>query len=103
MDIQFNGANCVVISGKQARLVVDDNLAALGAKAVSKDGDVTTIAPRERRLLSISPENMKFPVSLFMASRPVRTLMRRVSAPQQCTSSCWMTRMCSSLATSILS
>lgn len=40
MDIQFNGANCVVISGKQARLVVDDNLAALGAKAVSKDGDV---------------------------------------------------------------
>src|SRR5688572_17452577 len=40
MDVQFYGANCVVISGKQARLVIDDNLAELGAKSVSKEGDV---------------------------------------------------------------
>src|SRR2546425_4551823 len=40
MDIQWYGANCVVIAGKQARLVVDDNLAELGAKAVTKDGDI---------------------------------------------------------------
>lgn len=40
MDVQFYGANCVVISGKQARLVIDDNLAELGAKGASKDGDV---------------------------------------------------------------
>lgn len=40
MDLQFYGANCVVISGKQSRLVIDDNLADLGAKTVSKEGDV---------------------------------------------------------------
>ncbi|HEV2403536.1 MAG TPA: MBL fold metallo-hydrolase [Candidatus Saccharimonadales bacterium] len=40
MDIQFYGANCLVMTNKQARLVVDDNLADLGAKTVSKNGDV---------------------------------------------------------------
>lgn len=40
MDIQFYGANCLVLSGKQARLVVDDNLSALGAKSVLRDGDI---------------------------------------------------------------
>lgn len=40
MDIQFYGANCVTLSGKQARLVVDDNLAALGAKSIVKEGDI---------------------------------------------------------------
>lgn len=41
MDIQFYGANCVVITTKQVRLVFDDNLSELGAKAVTKDGDVS--------------------------------------------------------------
>jgi L-ascorbate metabolism protein UlaG (beta-lactamase superfamily) len=40
MDVQFYGANCVVITGKQARLVVDDNLIGLGAKSVVKAGDI---------------------------------------------------------------
>src|SRR5688500_13492683 len=40
MDVQFYGANCIVISGKQARVVIDDNLEELGAKTVSKEGDV---------------------------------------------------------------
>ena len=40
MDIQFYGANCVVLSSKQTRLVIDDNLASLGAKSVTKDGDI---------------------------------------------------------------
>ena len=40
MDIQFYGANCLVVSSKQARLVIDDNLADLGAKSVSKEGDI---------------------------------------------------------------
>jgi L-ascorbate metabolism protein UlaG (beta-lactamase superfamily) len=40
MDIQFYGANCVVLSTKGARVVVDDNLAELGAKTVAKAGDV---------------------------------------------------------------
>lgn len=40
MDIQFYGANCIVLANKQARIVVDDNLAALGGKSVAKDGDI---------------------------------------------------------------
>lgn len=40
MDIQFYGANCLVLNTKQARVVVDDNLASLGAKGVTKAGDI---------------------------------------------------------------
>jgi len=40
MDIQFYGANCVSIANKQARVVVDDNLAELGGKSILKEGDI---------------------------------------------------------------
>lgn len=40
MDVQFYGANCVGITYKGTRLIVDDNLADLGAKSVVKPGDI---------------------------------------------------------------
>jgi L-ascorbate metabolism protein UlaG (beta-lactamase superfamily) len=40
MDIQFYGANCVALSVGGARIVVDDTLAEVGGKSVSKPGDV---------------------------------------------------------------
>ncbi len=40
MDVQFYGANCVSVSLKGARIVIDDNLAALGAKNVIKPDDI---------------------------------------------------------------
>lgn len=40
MDIQFHGANCITIQTKKARIVVDDNLVDLGAKAVTKNDDI---------------------------------------------------------------
>lgn len=40
MDLQFYGANCLVVSAKNARVVVDDNLADLGGKSVVKSGDI---------------------------------------------------------------
>jgi len=40
MDIQFYGANCLVLSNKQTRVVVDDTLAELGGKSITKDGDI---------------------------------------------------------------
>src|ERR1700760_2528089 len=40
MDIQFYGANCVLFTTKQGRVVVDDNLAELGAKGITKSGDI---------------------------------------------------------------
>ncbi|HSX35043.1 MAG TPA: MBL fold metallo-hydrolase [Candidatus Saccharimonadales bacterium] len=41
MDMQFYGANCIVIGSKQGRIVIDDNLADLGGKSVAKEGDIT--------------------------------------------------------------
>lgn len=40
MDLQYNGANCVVLSSKGVRVVIDDNLTELGAKAVTKPEDI---------------------------------------------------------------
>lgn len=40
MDLQFHGANCITLTTKQARLIIDDNLADLGAKSAAKDGDI---------------------------------------------------------------
>lgn len=40
MDIQFYGANCFTLGTKQARAIVDDNLADLGAKTATKAGDI---------------------------------------------------------------
>src|SRR5580704_4458919 len=41
MDMQLYGANCIVLSNKHNRLVIDDNLTSLGAKGVGKDGDIS--------------------------------------------------------------
>jgi L-ascorbate metabolism protein UlaG (beta-lactamase superfamily) len=40
MDIQSYGANCITFASKQARIVIDDNLEDLGAKSVTKAGDI---------------------------------------------------------------
>lgn len=40
MDIQFFGANCIGVTHKGARIVIDDNLADLGGKTVHKADDV---------------------------------------------------------------
>ncbi len=40
MDLQFYGANCVKITGKKATVTIDDNLAELGLKSVTKAGDI---------------------------------------------------------------
>lgn len=40
MDIQYYGANCCVLTTKGIRVVVDDNLAELGLKSISKPDDI---------------------------------------------------------------
>lgn len=40
MELQFYGANCVRLSNKKASIVIDDNLADLGLKSVTKAGDI---------------------------------------------------------------
>ncbi len=40
MEIQFYGGNCVRLTTKKATIVIDDNLADLGLKAVTKPDDI---------------------------------------------------------------
>jgi hypothetical protein len=40
MDLQYYGANCLTFSSKGIRIVIDDNLASLGAKSITKADDV---------------------------------------------------------------
>lgn len=39
MDLQFYGANCISVTHKGSRIIIDDNLADLGAKSVTKPDD----------------------------------------------------------------
>lgn len=40
MELQYYGANCVRIAGKKAVVTIDDNLADVGLKPVTKPGDI---------------------------------------------------------------
>jgi len=40
MDLQFYGANCLSVAHKGSRIIIDDNLADLGAKSITKADDV---------------------------------------------------------------
>ena len=40
MDIQFYGANCISVTHKSGRIIIDDNLVDLGAKSITKADDV---------------------------------------------------------------
>jgi L-ascorbate metabolism protein UlaG (beta-lactamase superfamily) len=58
MDIQYHGSNCVTLTGKGVRLVVDDFMADYGLKPVAKDGDILLFTaahkpPIARSLLTV--------------------------------------------------
>lgn len=40
MDLQYYGANCLVFSTKGVRVVIDDNLADMGGRSITKPGDI---------------------------------------------------------------
>lgn len=43
MELSYHGANCVKIIAKKATIIVDDNLATLGQKTVTKSDDLTLV------------------------------------------------------------
>lgn len=47
MELQYYGANCLRLSAKKAQIVVDDNLAKLGLKAVTKPSDISLRSSRD--------------------------------------------------------
>jgi L-ascorbate metabolism protein UlaG (beta-lactamase superfamily) len=57
MDIQFFGANCIVINTKQLRITIDDNLAELGANSPTKAGDLVLFTtPTENADPKVEPK-----------------------------------------------
>jgi L-ascorbate metabolism protein UlaG (beta-lactamase superfamily) len=47
MELQYYGANCLRLSAKKAQIVVDDNLAKLGLKPVTKPTDISLRTNKE--------------------------------------------------------
>lgn len=52
MDLQFYGANCLSVSHKGTRLVIDDNLDQLGAKTITRPDDVALCTMHPKSPLS---------------------------------------------------
>ena len=61
MDIQFYGANCLTVTYKGNRLVIDDNLEELGGKSILRNDDVA--------LFTVARPESKVDLKLF-ADRP---------------------------------
>ncbi len=60
MDLQFYGGNCLVLSSKGVRLVIDDNLTELGQKDVIRTDDIAVYTaahgvPKTARLVIDGP------------------------------------------------
>lgn len=62
MELQYFGGNCVRVSAKKASVVVDDNLAALGANAITKPDDIVintnsniVVTSKQGRILIAQP------------------------------------------------
>jgi L-ascorbate metabolism protein UlaG (beta-lactamase superfamily) len=49
MDIQFHGANCVSVSVKQTRIVIDDNLSDLGLSKAIRPDDIALYTSKEEK------------------------------------------------------
>jgi L-ascorbate metabolism protein UlaG (beta-lactamase superfamily) len=58
LELQYFGANCVKLSTKTATLVVDDNLASLGLKPVTKPDDIAVFTSQQTK----SPQSAKLAI-----------------------------------------
>jgi len=64
MEIQFYGADCIAVTYKQTRLIVDDNLKSLGQKTVTKTGDIALYTS------SITEDDMSKSTARIVISTP---------------------------------
>jgi L-ascorbate metabolism protein UlaG (beta-lactamase superfamily) len=92
MDIQFFGANCLVVNTKQLRITVDDNLADLGVTGPTKAGDVVLFTnqsettkieaklvidgPGEYEVAGVSVKGMSMRANMDAAGQKTATLYK---------------------------
>lgn len=62
MDIKFYGANTVRLQTKKVGVVIDDNLAAMGQKSVTKENDLS--------IYTSTQDETKIPKSIFFVDKP---------------------------------
>lgn len=62
MEVKFYGANCLRLQTKKAGVVIDDNLASLGQKSITKESDLSIYTYRV--------DEKKIPKSVFFVDRP---------------------------------
>ncbi|MEO8785214.1 MAG: MBL fold metallo-hydrolase [Candidatus Saccharimonadales bacterium] len=58
MEVQFFGANALRLTSKKASLVIDDNLAELGVKSITKEGDIALFTAAQHPLPSVDVKQM---------------------------------------------
>lgn len=61
MEFHFYGANCIRIATKKASVIIDDNLAELGAKSVTKSTDVSIMTRFDKPSTSNTVFNVNYP------------------------------------------
>ncbi|MBP7807351.1 MBL fold metallo-hydrolase [Candidatus Saccharibacteria bacterium] len=83
MDIQFFGANCVRIANKKATLVFDDNLSELGAKSVTKSGDVALFTGVHEPVSAEVRLSIDFPGEYEVADISVRGVQARAHIDEE--------------------
>ncbi len=77
MDIQFYGANCIVISTKQVRFVFDDTLESLGAKSIVREGDVCLFTSAHPALIKQAKMCIDVPGEYEISGVNIRGLQSR--------------------------
>lgn len=59
MEFQYYGGNCISITTKKARIIVDDNLVELGLKSIAKPEDILLFTDNPKP----APENFKLVIT----------------------------------------
>lgn len=94
MDIQFYGANCVSLTLAGVRIVVDDNLADLGAKSVTKDGDIALFTGPHATEAGIHPKiTMDYPGEYEVADLSIQGIAARAHIDEANTSNSTIYRL----------
>jgi hypothetical protein len=77
MELQYYGANCLRLSAKKAQVVVDDNLAKLGLKAITKPTDISLRTSHEFPVHSDTAFRAEMPGEYEVAGVVIRGIAAR--------------------------
>lgn len=77
MELSFYGANCFRLATKQTTVVIDDNLADLGAKTITADADVSVVTQQRIKATPSTRLNLDMPGEYELADLTVIGIQAR--------------------------